>query len=215
MLIGLVGKSCSGKNYVGEILKSMGYEVWDLDLLAHEGLDANMSSIKELFGGDVIIVDNGFPHVSRKALSKKVFREPRLRTALENILYPWLEEQIIAHEKDSSCNGVLFLNGALLRRAGMDKMCKAVIYVESPYEIRLNRALARDSLDKESFDLRETAQTDVDYKENPYACPVFVLQNHSLQEDELKKAELNRQIKGICDRIGITNNQRNESREEE
>ncbi|MBQ5392177.1 MAG: hypothetical protein IIU44_07385 [Spirochaetales bacterium] len=41
MIIGLVGKSCSGKNFVGGILEKAGILVWDLDVMCHEGLVEN------------------------------------------------------------------------------------------------------------------------------------------------------------------------------
>ena len=50
MIIGLTGKSCSGKNHVGKILQEIGLEVWDLDKMAHDGLDANSDAIIKLFG---------------------------------------------------------------------------------------------------------------------------------------------------------------------
>lgn len=210
MLIGLVGKSCSGKNYVGSLLEEMGLEVLDLDALGHEGLDVNAGSIESVFGRGVLSEEGGTMHVSRKALSKKVFDDPSKRKALEDILYPWMERRIIEHE--ALCGGsVLVLNGALLHRAGMDRLCKAVIYVDAPYEVRLKRAFGRDGVSEEVFQKRESAQGDVDFRSNVYGCPVFVVENGF----GVEKRELNRQIVAICDRIGITDIKGNESHEEE
>lgn len=210
MLIGLVGKSCSGKNYVGSLLEEMGLEVLDLDVLGHEGLDVNAGSIEQVFGHDVMSEEGGAMHVSRKALSKKVFDDPSKRKALEDILYPWMESRILEHE--TLCGGsVLVLNGALLHRAGMDRLCKAVIYVDAPYEVRLKRAFGRDGVSEEVFQKREAAQADVDFRDNAYVCPVFVVENGF----GVEKRELNRQIVAICDRIGITDIKGNENHEEE
>lgn len=211
MVVGLVGKSCSGKNFVGSLLSEQGFEVWDLDVLGHEALECNAKAVVDAFGDDVRDPSSmpSSPAVSRKALSAKVFDEPSLRTVLEGILYPWMEERILSR---ASCigDGVLVLNGALLHRAGMDAFCKAVIYVDAPYEVRLERALFRDGISKESFQKREASQPDVDFRCNTYACPVFVVENGF----GTKKAELNRQIRNICDRIGITYIKGNEYREE-
>jgi len=210
MLIGLVGKSCSGKNYVGALLEGMGFEVLDLDVLGHEGLSANADAIESVFGRDVMVEEGGVLHVSRKALSKKVLDDPSLRKALEDVLYPWMERRILGREA-LCCGSVLVLNGALLHRAGMDRLCKAVIYIDAPYEVRLKRALERDGVSKEAFQKREAAQEDVDFRSNAYACPVFVVENDFGTE----KRELNRQIVDICDRIGITDIKGNEDHEEE
>ena len=185
MLIGLVGKSCSGKNYVGTMLERMGFEVLDLDVLGHEGLSANADAIES--------VD-----------------DPSLRKALEDILYPWMERRILEHEALRG-GSVLVLNGALLHRAGIDRLCKAVIYVDAPYEVRLKRAFERDGISEEAFQKREAAQEDVDFRDNAYRCPVFVVENGFGAE----KRELNRQIVEICDRIGITDIKGNENHEEE
>lgn len=210
MLIGLVGKSCSGKNYVGTLLERMGFEVLDLDVLGHEGLCANAGAIESVFGNDVMTTEDGVLSVSRKALSRKVFDDPSLRKALEDILYPWMERRILEHEALRG-GSVLVLNGALLHRAGMDGLCKAVIYVDAPYEVRLKRAFERDGISEEAFQKREAAQEDVDFRSNAYRCPVFVVENGFGAE----KIELNRQIVDICDRIGITDIKGNENHEEE
>lgn len=210
MLIGIVGKSCCGKNYISQIIQDMGFEVWDLDLLSHEALDANIAKIEETFGKDVICFEKGTFHVSRKALSKIVFQKAFMRKELENIVYPWITEKIISHEKNFP-KKVLFVNGALLRRSKIDSLCKAVIYVNAPYEVRLKRALLRDAIEDAVFESRESSQNDVDFRENEYRCPVLVVENDS----NVKNLELNRQIKDICDRIGITDIEGNKNREEE
>lgn len=210
MLIGIAGKSCCGKNYVSQIIQDMGFEVWDLDLLSHEALDANITKIEEVFGKGVIYLENGDFHVSRKALSKIVFQNAFMRQELENIVYPWITEKILFHEKNFP-EKVLFLNGALLHRSKIDNLCNAVIYVNAPYEVRLKRALLRDAIEETVFECRENSQRDVDFRENAYRCPVFVIEN----DDKVKSAELNRQIKCICDRIGITDIEGNKNREEE
>ncbi len=210
MLLGIVGKSCCGKNYISQIIQDMGFEVWDLDLLSHEALDANITKIEEIFGKDVVYFENGSFHVSRKTLSKIVFQNTLKRKELESIVYPWITEKIAVHEKKFP-KKVLFLNGALLYRANLDILCKAVIYVNAPYEVRLKRALLRDDIEEAVFESRERSQNDVDFRENEYRCPVFVVENDS----GVKKLELHRQIKYICDRIGITGIEGNKNREEE
>lgn len=211
MLIGLVGKSCSGKNFVGSLLEERGLEVVDLDVLGHEGLDANLDAVESVFGVDAVVCDGlgRRAHVDRKAISRKVFDDPSLRGCLEAILYPWIRDRILVREAQGG-DGVLVLNGALLHRAGMDRLCKAVVYVDAPYDVRLERALLRDGVSAEAFRKREAAQSDVDFRDVEYDCPVYVLENGSCT----KKAELNRQIDCICDRIGITYIKGNEDREE-
>lgn len=196
MVIGLTGKSCSGKNYVGEILASKGLEVWDTDKMCHSGLNANIRAIVSEFGEEVVVNAGTSPEVSRSALGKIVFSAPQRRKALEDILYPWLGEKVIRWI-ESNPDGVLVLNGALLYRSGFCRLCKAVIYVDASYEERLKRAIERDGLDEEAFLMRENSQQDVDFRDVTYPVPLYVISNNGSNLDEV-----NRQLFDICDKLG-------------
>jgi dephospho-CoA kinase len=187
MVIGLTGKSCSGKNEAGNILGQAGLEVWDLDRIAHRGLEENREAVAAVFG----------PGASRASIGKVVFSDPEKRKQLEDILYPWLGKKISAW-KDANPDGVLVINGALLHRAGFHLMCDAVIYVDAPFDVRLKRALGRDGVTEEQFRLREGSQDDVDYRVVDYVVPLHVISNGDLNLDELR-----RQVLNICDKIGV------------
>ena len=186
MIIGLVGKSCSGKNVVGDLLEKKGILVWDLDKMCHDGLEENAEAVIKAFGS-----------TSRKEIGKIVFSDPSKRVELEAILYPYLERKILAW-KDSNPGKVLVINGALLYRAGFHRLCDAIIYVDASYEIRLSRAKERDNISDEAFLLREKSQADVDYRDVDYEVPVHVISN-----DEFNFDKLNRQVFIICDKLGI------------
>ncbi len=197
MIIGLTGKSCSGKNYVGLVLQEIGLEVWDLDVIAHDGLIENVDSIISAFGPEVVNRDGESIEVSRKAIGKVVFSDPSKRKELEDILYPWLRKRIEDWDR-SHPDGVLVINGALLYRSGFCDLCSCVIYVDASCQVRRQRALIRDGMDDKGFDLREASQADVDYRDVDYAVPVHVIRN-----DEARMDKLRQQVFNICDRIGI------------
>ncbi len=197
MIVGLTGKSCSGKNFVGEILKSRGLLVWDTDAMCHDGLYLNIDAIISVFGPDVVIEEEGKKVVSRARIGKVVFSDPAKRKALEDILYPWLEEQVLQWRRENP-DGVLVLNGALLYRSGIHRLCSCVIYVDATHEVRLSRALKRDGITEEAFERREDAQRDVDFRVVDYGIPVHVVVNNEFNVDKL-----NRQVFNICDNIGI------------
>ena len=186
MIIGLVGKSCSGKNVVGSLLEKERILVWDLDKMCHEGLEENAKAVTKAFGG-----------ISRKEIGRVVFSDPAKRAELEAILYPYLERKILEW-KASNPGKVLVINGALLYRAGFHRLCDAIIYVDASYEVRLSRAKERDDISEEAFLLRERSQADVDYRDVDYEVPVYVVSN-----DEFNFDKLNRQVFIICDKLGI------------
>ena len=195
MVIGLTGKSCSGKNVVGQILSDAGYLVWDTDAMCHDGLIENKDAVISVFGEET--------GLDRKKIGKVVFSDPSKRKALEDILYPWLRRQVTGW-KNSNHGGVLFLNGALLYRAGFADLCDCVVYVDAPYEVRLQRAMERDGVTGEVFALREKSQQDVDFRTVDYGIPVHVVSNCDGDFDNL-----NRQVFNICDKIGIFQGNRN------
>lgn len=194
MVIGLTGKSCSGKNYVGRVLEGIGLEVWDTDRMCHDGLNENIRAIVSEFGEGVV---QG-AEISRQALGKIVFSDPERRKALENILYPWLREKVEEWIKRNP-EGILVLNGALLYRAGFCDLCECVIYVDASYETRLRRAIERDGLDEKTFMLREQSQQDVDFRDVTYPVTLYIVSNN-----DSNSGEVNRQIFDICDKLGIT-----------
>ena len=194
MVIGLTGKSCSGKNYVGQVLEGIGLEVWDTDRMCHDGLNENIRAIVSEFGEGVVQGEK----VSRPALGKVVFADPERRRALENILYPWLRKKV-EEWIDGNPDGILVLNGALLYRAGFCDMCECVIYVDASYETRLRRAMERDGLDEKTFMLREESQQDVDFRDVTYPVTLYIVLNN-----DSNSGEVNRQIFDICDKLGIT-----------
>ena len=197
MVIGLTGKSCSGKNYVGQILESIGLEVWDTDKMCHDGLNDNIRAIVSEFGEDVIQCTGGRPEVSRPALGKIVFEDPAKRKALEDILYPWLGKRV-SQWMNHNPGGKLVLNGALLYRSGLCELCSCVIYVDASYETRLRRAIERDNLDEKAFKLREMAQQDVDFRDVTYPVTLYIVSNNDSNLDEV-----NRQILDICDKLDM------------
>ena len=154
MVVGLVGKSCSGKNRVGSILNGLGLEVWDLDVMAHDGLEANAKAIEGLFGPEAVRWEKGKPVISRQAIGKVVFSDPQKRKALEDIIYPWLKVLVTDWVK-SHADGVLVLNGALLYRSGFCRLCDHIIYVDASFNVRCRRAIERDGITEEAFRLRE------------------------------------------------------------
>ena len=193
MVIGLTGKSCSGKNYVGQVLEGIGLEVWDTDRMCHDGLNENIRAIVSEFGEGVVQGSE----VSRPALGRLVFADPERRRALENILYPWLRKKV-EEWIEGNPDGILVLNGALLYRAGFCDMCECVIYVDASYKTRLRRAMERDGLDEKTFMLREMSQQDVDFRDVTYPVTLYIVSNNGSNSEEV-----NRQIFDICDRLGV------------
>ncbi len=162
MIVGLTGKSCSGKNYVAKSLKALGFTVWDLDREAAKIRNSMKDEVLKQLGT-----------YDARELRELVFQNPEKLHVLEKIIYPVLQKKILCYRYD------LVINGATLHRSGFDTLCKFVIYVDAPYEERLKRAKKRDRITEKEFALREASQQDIDFRAVKYRCPVHVLDNTS------------------------------------
>lgn len=158
MIIGITGKSCSGKNYISQYLTRKGFEVWDLDRVAEKIRKEKRSEVLSVFGT-----------VDKKEIAKIVFSDSSKLKELENIIYPELIKKIKTFKYD------LAINGATIKRAGLDELCSFIIYVDASYETRLKRAIERDKITEAEFAKREAAQSDTDFRTNDYKCKVFYL----------------------------------------
>lgn len=168
MLIGVTGKSCSGKNHVCRTLSSKGFEVWDLDREAEKIRKEQSSEILEKFGT-----------TDKAELAAIVFSNPEKRQELENIIYPRLIQKIKDYKYD------LVINGATLYRSKLDELCSFIIYVDASFETRLDRAKKRDNVTEEAFAKRDSAGSDIDYRDVDYRCNVYVLNNESAKESAI------------------------------
>ncbi|MBN2651480.1 MAG: dephospho-CoA kinase, partial [Spirochaetales bacterium] len=98
MVIGIVGKSGAGKNFVANYFEEQGFVHVDLDLLGHRGLILAGGKIREVFGEQVIAADG---QVDRKALGSIVFVDEEKLRLLESIVFPEIKrllEAILAVE---------------------------------------------------------------------------------------------------------------------
>lgn len=157
MIVGLVGKSCSGKDTVCSLFGEE-FSVVDADLIGHEALQKKIDEIRTEFGEGVI--KNG--SVDRKALSKIVFSSPEKLKALDDITHPWIKDEILRECKKIEEEGrIAVINGALLEEAGLIEYVDEVLLVISPYEKREERALKRDNISVDDFKKRTEAQSKI------------------------------------------------------
>ena len=155
MIIGLVGRSCSGKNVAAKYFEERGLPAIDVDKLGHQALVANRDLLAKTFGEEIL---NEEGRVDRKVLGKIVFSDKEKLETLNGISHPWMRRQVIeftqAHE---TC----FINCALLESMDLVKYCHEILYFWAPLQIRLERAVKRDKLTGEGFLLREENQKQI------------------------------------------------------
>ena len=156
-VIGLTGTYCAGKNHVAFILEQRGLPVLDVDKLGHRVIEMEKDRLLARFGQDILGPD-GF--IDRKRLGAKVFGSGGELAALEGIIHPAVDREIldwIKSRKEKAC----VINAALLHRSQSFGELYAVIVVDAPLHIRLLRAKRRDRLPWADLLKRFQSQKDI------------------------------------------------------
>ncbi len=189
-VIGITGAIGCGKTTFANIIKKMGYEVFDADkevALIYEN-ENFLQLLKSVFPR--VFNSNG---VDKKLLRKIVFSNQQELLKLEDIIEPFLH-QIFVHKINETADkkGVMFIDAVLLFEKGWNHFCKKVICVTVDPEIQKNRVMARDHLTEEEFFKIYHLQMNNDLKCK--MSDIVVDTNCSLEELEKKAKEVLRNI---------------------
>ena len=148
-IIGLTGGIACGKSEVASALATLGAVVLDADQAAHEviNLPAVQQLLIERWGKGVICSDN---QTDRASVARLVFAEGASGSAelefLEQTLHPRIRERFEARLAELAGQGVeiAVIDAPLLLEAGWENLCDDLVYVDSPREVRLERAKLRN-----------------------------------------------------------------------
>ena len=178
MIIGITGRSGSGKSYLSEILaEKLGMIHIDIDKISHEVLtfDESKKFLLNEFGPEVF--ENG--NVNRKILGKIVFSSPEKLEKLNRFCQVEMEQKI--DEIIASAKKPLILDYALLFGLKQFPICDVKILLKADFDIRFSRVKTRENITREYFLSRDSSLSDSDFDESKFD---FVF-NH-ITEDEVK-----------------------------
>ena len=141
--IGITGGIGAGKSLVAEIIKAMGYPVYNSDERAKELTESN-PKIKEglihLFGEE--IYQNGT--LNKFALAQAIFSDESLREKVNALIHPIVREDFNLWALAQN-NSLVFNESAILFETGSFKNFDAIILVYAPKELRIKRIMKRDN----------------------------------------------------------------------
>lgn len=168
MIIGICGKSCSGKSTLSSELNSYynGNCInVEIDKIGHYVLtfeDVKIDLVKE-FGSSIIV--NG--DIDRKVLGKIVFSSKSKMDILSYITWPYMEREI---DKviEANKNKIIILDYLLLPITKFFDICEFKILFDIPYDIRKERAILRDKITEEQFKLRDSSSIEFNYSDFDY-----------------------------------------------
>lgn len=161
-LIGLTGKTGSGKSSAAKIFEELGVFCVDCDSVAHEVLqyDEVKKALVRTFS-DVILDENG--NVDRKALGGIVFSDSERLTVLNSIVHSAILKRCFELCENSGCD-ICLIDGSELESSGADKRCDVMVVVKADDDVRLRRIMARDGIDLETALKRMNSQKDYSKK---------------------------------------------------
>lgn len=167
-VIGIAGGIASGKSSVADELKKLGVETLDADRVAHEVLrEVDVKEkLNERWGQEIFDNDG---EIDRNAVAKIVFgpppEGPQELAYLEQIVHPRIGQRLREQldERRKSDAKAVVLDAAVMFKAGWDKFCDKIVFVDSPRALRLDRARQRGWSDA-SFAAREEAQESLEEK---------------------------------------------------
>jgi len=167
-MIGVLGGVAGGKSLVARLLADRGAGVLDADRLGHEVLRLPQieAAARDRWGEKVFDCEG---RIDRDCLARVVFADgpkgPIERKYLEQLTHPEIARRLKQQAEAMAASGkvVTVLDAPLLLESGLDKLCKELLFVDAPRELRLSRALARGWTRKD-FQAREDAQKSLDRK---------------------------------------------------
>jgi len=144
--MGLTGGIASGKSTVAAMLRELGFQVLEADLVAHQLMEPGQPAHDEIlreFGAELADAKG---RIDRAMLAGIVFTDPTKLAKLNRIIHPRVEEitfrQFAEWEKDG-VRDAAFVAAALLVEAGFAAKLDGLVVTFCRQEQQLDRLLAR------------------------------------------------------------------------
>ncbi len=180
MRVGLTGGVASGKSTVSTMLAELGAVVIDSDALAREVVlpgTEGLAAVVAAFGEEILTEDGT---LDRPALGAIVFADEDKRRVLEGILHPLIGARSAALANSAGPDDLVVHDIPLLAEAGIADTFDAVIVVDAPTELQVERMLRDRGWTREDAESRIAAQAS---RDDRLAIATYVIENTGSLED--------------------------------
>ena len=156
--VGLTGGIAVGKSYVVSVLRELGCEVLDADVVAHQAIEPNQPAYQDIvseFGKEVLNEDGT---INRPALGAIVFGDEAKRQRLNAIVHPRIFEAQAAWLATLNPSAIAIIDAALMIETGSYKRFDKVVVVHCTPELQLARLMERNQMPQAQAEARIAAQ---------------------------------------------------------
>jgi dephospho-CoA kinase len=167
-IIGIAGGIGSGKSFVARLFGEFGCCVIHADeqvRLAYDDPEIR-EKLKSWWGAEIFKSDG---EIDRRAIAGRIFGDESERLRLEALLHPWIaqrRDQLMAKTATNPQVVAFVWDTPLLFETGQDKRCDAVVFVDSPADLREKRVLQSRGWQADEIIRREKLQWPLDKKKN-------------------------------------------------
>lgn len=150
-IIGLTGGIATGKSTVSAILKEVGMNVIDADIISKEILEPYKEGWYEVvgyFGNDYVNEDFT---IKRKELADRIFSNEKDLLKINQLLHPIIIKKIkdqVSQLREKHIK-ITFIDAPLLLETGIDEDCDEVWLLTCGMDEQISRVMKRDSLSYE------------------------------------------------------------------
>jgi dephospho-CoA kinase len=175
LLVALTGGIGSGKSTVAQLLVEKGAVLIDADQAARKIVEPGqpaLAALVERFGDRILLADGT---LDRPGLARIAFADGESTEALNGITWPAIVDEFTRQIERSPPDAIVVCDAPLLAEGGpgSEREFDAVIVVEAPPDVRLDRVEAR-GITRDDAERRMTAQASDDERRE-YAT--YVLDN--------------------------------------
>lgn len=162
--IGITGGIGSGKSYVAKIFSALGVPFYDADKEAKELMNTNQeikTTLIQEFGAGVYNTEG---HLNRAYLASQVFKDKEKLDKLNTAVHP----VVIQHGEEWAASQTFpysLKEAALLFESGSYKKLDYTILVTAPVDVRIERVMQRDAVNREDVLDRMSKQLPDDEKQ--------------------------------------------------
>lgn len=190
--IGITGGIGTGKSAACAVFKSLGIPIYDADFNAKWLMENNkdlIDKIKNLLSSEAYTSEN---KLNKSFVAKQIFSSDSLKEQLEALVHPAVAIHFDEWAKNQTTEYVL-KEAALTYETGDEANLDAVIVVDAPWPIRLDRIIKRDQSTPLQAEVRRKAQ--MSQSKKVAQADYILLNDKSLNELEVQVKALDKQIR--------------------